>query len=69
MHIQFNFVQQCIQISTEINSPMYVCTSVFVSFETSNNMSNIQHKPYMILSNQTTNEYESENLTLTSILS
>ena len=30
----FNFVQQCIQISTRINSSMYICTSVFVSFET-----------------------------------
>ena len=34
MHIQFNFVQQCIQISTRINSSMYIHTSVFVSFET-----------------------------------
>ena len=30
----FNFVQQCIQISTRINSSMYICTSAFVSFET-----------------------------------
>ena len=30
----FNFVQQCIQISTRINSSMYIRTSVFVSFET-----------------------------------
>ena len=32
--VQFNFVQQCIQISTRINSSMYICTYVFVSFET-----------------------------------
>ena len=31
---QFQFVQQCIQISTRINSSMYICTSVIVSFET-----------------------------------
>ena len=31
---QFQFVQQCIQISTRINSSMYIRTSVFVSFET-----------------------------------
>ena len=30
----FNFVQQCIQISTRINSSMYIRTSVFVQFET-----------------------------------
>ena len=30
----FNFVQQCIQISTRINSSMYIRTSSFVSFET-----------------------------------
>ena len=30
----FNFVQRCIQISTRINSSMYIRTSVFVSFET-----------------------------------
>ena len=30
----FNFVQQCIQISTRINSSMYIRTSAFVSFET-----------------------------------
>ena len=34
MLIQFNFVQQCIQISTRINSSMYIHTIVFVSFET-----------------------------------
>ena len=34
--IQFKFqlVQQCIQISTRINSSMYIRTSMFVSFET-----------------------------------
>ena len=31
---QFQLVQQCIQISTRINSSMYICTCVFVSFET-----------------------------------
>ena len=30
----FNFEQQCFQISTRINSSMYICTFVFVSFET-----------------------------------
>ena len=30
----FNFVQQCIQISTRINSSMYIRTSSFVSFKT-----------------------------------
>ena len=25
----FNFVQQCVQISTRINSSMYICTSVY----------------------------------------
>ena len=34
MHLHFNFVQQCIQISTRINSSMYIRTYVFVSFET-----------------------------------
>ena len=34
MHIQFDFVQQCIQISTRINSSMYIHTSSFVSLET-----------------------------------
>ena len=47
-------VQQCIQISTRINSSMYTRTSMFVSFETSTTrpvstqgllvLSNIQHK-------------------------
>ena len=32
--VHFIHVQQCIQISTRINSSMYICTSVFVSFET-----------------------------------
>ena len=32
--VHFNFVQQCIQISTRINSSMYIRTSSFVSFET-----------------------------------
>ena len=32
--IQSNFVQQCIQISTRINSSMYIRTSSFVSLET-----------------------------------
>ena len=31
---QFQFVQQCIKISTRINSSMYIHTSAFVSFET-----------------------------------
>ena len=31
---QFQPVQQCMQNSTRINSSMYICTSVFVSFET-----------------------------------
>ena len=35
MHLHFNFVQQCIQISTRINCSMYIRTSVCVSFETS----------------------------------
>ena len=35
MHLHFIHVQQCIQISTRINSSMYIHTSVFVSFETS----------------------------------
>ena len=30
----FNFMQQCIQISTRINSSMYIHTPAFVSFET-----------------------------------
>ena len=34
MHIQFQLVQQCIQISTRINSSMYIPTSSFFSFET-----------------------------------
>ena len=39
MHIQFNFVQQCIQISTRINSTnvhMYICVCFI------RNVSNIQ---------------------------
>ena len=38
MLIQFNFVQQCIQISTRINSSMYIGTYVFVSFETTSSI-------------------------------
>ena len=34
MHNQFQLVQQCIQISTRINSSMYIRTSSFVSLET-----------------------------------
>ena len=40
MHIQFNFVQQCIQISTRINSTnvhAYICVCFI------RNVSNIQH--------------------------
>ena len=33
-YLQFQFVQQYIQISTRINSSMYICTSAFVSLET-----------------------------------
>ena len=33
MHIQFDIQLQCIQISTRINSSMYIRTSSFVSFE------------------------------------
>ena len=35
MHLHFNSVQQCIQISIRINCSKYIHTSVFVSFETS----------------------------------
>ena len=34
MFITLQLVQQCIQISTRINSSMYIRTSSFVSFET-----------------------------------
>ena len=34
MHLQFDIQLQCIQISTRINSSMYIRTYVFVSFET-----------------------------------
>ena len=40
MHIQFNFMQQCIQISTRINSTS-VHTCIFVCFI--RNPSNFQH--------------------------
>ena len=41
--IQFNFVQQCIQISTRINSPMYIYMYICVCFirNYSNNSTNI----------------------------
>ena len=32
--LHFDIQLQCIQISTRINSSMYICTYVFVSFET-----------------------------------
>ena len=39
----FNFVQQCIQISTRINSSIYIHTSVFVSFKTYPIFNNLYH--------------------------
>ena len=33
-HTQFQLVQQCIQISTRINSSMYIVHTSFVSLET-----------------------------------
>ena len=48
MHIQFNFVQQCIQISTRINS-INVHTYICVCFiQNQYNMSNIQQKSSQI---------------------
>ena len=44
----FNFVQQGIQISTRINSSMYIRTSVFVSFETYPIFNNLELEKFRI---------------------
>ena len=60
MHIQSSFVQQCVQISTRINSSMYIRTSVFVSFETtSSSRIYILHYTFSngLLTNNSTGDY------------